>query len=128
MPVGGCSVLSLDVLQVQEGQDCGLLRPQGLRAAMQGPAGAREQLREVQGTWVRSHHCSSRPAGQAAPALGTEVTEAACAGAAGLAGRELRTKEQPPADAVQVILGSLSQRVQGSREMRGVSCTSSAGG
>lgn len=42
-----CSVLSLDALQSQEGQGCALVRPQGLRVAIQGPGRAREQLQEV---------------------------------------------------------------------------------
>lgn len=110
------SVLSLDALQSQEGQGCALMRPQGLRVAIQGPGRAREQLQEVKRAWVRSHHCSSRSAvarPRCSSAVGTAVTDAAHAGAAVLTGGKLGTKEKPPADAVQVILGSVLQHVQG---------------
>ena len=62
------------------------------------------------------------------------MTDAAHGGAAVLTGGKLRTKEKPPADAVQVILGSVLQHVQGTLpvlqgkgEVRGSSCILSKG-
>lgn len=86
---------------------------------------------------MRSHHCSSRSAvarPRCSSAVGTAVTDAAHAGAAVLTGGKLGTKEKPPADAVQVILGSVLQHVQGTLpvlqgrgEIRGSSCILSKG-